>query len=171
MTHITKVGTILVRTDAIVPGVVDIHSEPYAPGWSLVTNFDGYGLGRLIHAAGWTFFWIAGEARAIALGSDGEKALPKAISRIIAKHKSEFNSLEITRVEYKSFFGIFPYISVSAVSRHIQESIFLVPVMGLYRGQQRGWSRARAHTLWEEATSLPGAAVTLIPQWSGGVSK
>jgi hypothetical protein len=36
----------------------------------------------------------------------------------------KFNSLQITRVASKRFLGV-PYVSVSACSRHIQESLFL----------------------------------------------
>ena len=44
---------------------------------------------------------------------------------MLARLKSEkFNSLEITRVASKRFLGV-PYVSVSARSRHIQESLFL----------------------------------------------
>jgi hypothetical protein len=92
----------------------------------LVKNLDGYGFGRKISEAGWTFFWLAGEIRATVFGFDGQKTVRRAVKRILANLKSgEFNSLEITRVASKRFLGL-PYASVSAHSRHIQESLFLL---------------------------------------------
>jgi hypothetical protein len=172
MPNIANTGTILVRTGTAVPGTLSIDSQPYAPGWRLVTNLDGSALGRQIHAEQWTFFCIAGETRAIAFGTNREKALPKAIRRLLARQKMEFNSLEITRVELRSFFGLLPYVSVSARSRHIQANIYLVPVTDVQeQGERREWSGVPSHTLWEETTTQLGGAKTDTPQWFEGVGK
>jgi len=81
-------------------------------------------IGRVL--AGWRFFCIAGEIKAIVLGFEGQKNVRRAVKRMLARLKSEkFNSLEITRVASKRFLGV-PYVSVSARSRHIQESLFLL---------------------------------------------
>jgi hypothetical protein len=82
-------------------------------------------LDREIHEAGWTFFCLAGEIKATVFGFDAQKVVRRAVKRILAKLKSErFNSLEITQVASKRFLGL-PYATVSACSRHIQESVFL----------------------------------------------
>jgi len=113
------------REGTELPGVVRLASEPYAAGWRLVKNLDGYGLGRKIHEAGWTFFCLAGDIKAITFGIDEQQMVRRAVKRILAKVGSEkFNSLEITRVANQRFLGV-PYASVSARSRHIQESVFL----------------------------------------------
>jgi hypothetical protein len=113
-------GRILVREGIELPRGVRLESEPYAAGWRLVKNLDGYGLGRTIHEAGWNFFCQAGGIKAAAFGVN-----ERAVKRILAKVESEkFNSLEITRVSNQRFLGV-PYASVSARSRHIQESVFL----------------------------------------------
>ncbi len=120
-----KTGTILIKEGTLLPGALRFESEPCAPGWRLVKNPDGDGLDRKIHEAGWTFFYLAGEIRGTVFGLDGQKTVRRAVERILAKLKSEkFNSLEITRVASKRFLGV-PYASVSAHSRHIQESLFL----------------------------------------------
>src|SRR5260370_17064040 len=101
------------------------ESERCATGWGLVKNLDGYGLGRKISEAGWTFFWMAGEIGATVFGFDSQKTVRRAVKRILANLKSgKFNSLEITRVASKRFLGL-PYASVSPQSQHIQKHVFL----------------------------------------------
>jgi hypothetical protein len=130
-------GTILIKDGTFLPDALQFESEPCATGWRLVKNFDGYGLGRKIHEAGWTFFWQAGELGATVFGFDGQKTVRRAVKRILANlNLEEFNSLEITRVVSKRFLGL-PYASVSAHSRHIQENAFLL--------------RAKDHQEWERA--------------------
>ena len=133
-----KAGTILIKEGILLPGALRLESEPCAPGWRLVKDVDGYRLHRKIHEAGWTFFFLAGEIKAIVFGSDGQNTVRRAVKRILANLKSEkFNSLEITRVASKRFLGV-PYASVSAYSRHIQESMFLFRAKDLQE-----WDRAR----------------------------
>ena len=133
-----KTGTILIKEGTLLPGTLRFESEPCAPGWRLVKDLDGYGLDRKIHEAGWTFFCLAGEIKSAVFGFDGEKTVLRAVKRILAKLKSErFNSLEITQVASKRFLGV-PYASVSARSRHIQESLVLFRAKDLQE-----WDRAR----------------------------
>jgi hypothetical protein len=120
-----KPGTILIKEGALLPGVLRFESEPCTPGWRLVKNLDGYGLGRKIHEAGWTFSWRPGELGATVFGLDEQKTLRRAVEQILANLESaEFNSLEILRVASeasKRFLGV-SYVTVSAQSRDIQES-------------------------------------------------
>jgi hypothetical protein len=126
MAETINTGTILIKDGTLLPEALRFESEPCATGWRLVKNLDGYGLGRKISEAGWTFFWLAGELGATVFGFDGQKTVRRAVKRILANPKSgEFNSLEITRVASKRFLGL-PYASVSAHSRQIQESLFLL---------------------------------------------
>ena len=119
-----KVGTILIKESTVLPEALRFESEPCMLGWRF-NKLDGYGLDRKIREAGWTFFCLAGEIKATVFGLDGQKTVRRAVKRILANLKSEkLNSLEITRVASKRFLGV-PYVSVSARSRHIQESMFL----------------------------------------------
>ncbi len=133
-----KTGTILIKEGTLLPEALRFESEPCAPGWKLVKHLDGYGVNRKIHEAGWTFFCLAGEIGATVFGLEGQETVRRAVKRILAKLKSErFNSLEITRVASKRFLGV-PYASVSARSRHIQESLVLFRAKDLQE-----WDRAR----------------------------
>jgi hypothetical protein len=117
-----KTGTILIEEAALLPESLQVQSEPCSNGWRLVKDLDGYGLDRKIRDAGWTFFYMAGEVHATAVGSDLEKTKRKAIQRVLANRKSpKFNCLEIAQAATKRFLGL-PYVSVSAHWRHIQES-------------------------------------------------
>ncbi len=131
-------GTILIKDGAVLPESLRFESEPYAKGWRLVKDLDGYGLDRKIRAAGWTFFYMAGEVNATAVGSDFEKTARRAVKKVIAYMKSDrLNCLEIAQVAAKRFMGL-PYVSVSAHPRHIQESIVLFHSKPLV-----GWDRAQ----------------------------
>ena len=125
MAETIDTGTILFKDETFLPDALQFDSEHCVTGWRLVKDLDGYGLDRKIRDAGWRFFCIAGEIKAIVLGLEGQKNVRRAVKRMLARLKSEkFNSLEITRVASKRFLGL-PYLSVSARSRHIQESLFL----------------------------------------------
>lgn len=128
MAQEVRTGTILVKEDAVLPKELQFESEPCVPGWRLVKDFDGYGLDREIQKTGWTFFCLAGEIKATVFGIDGQNVVRRAIERILVSPKSEeFNSLEITRVASvgSERFPLVCYTTVSAQSRHIQESLFL----------------------------------------------
>jgi hypothetical protein len=120
-----KTGTILIKEGTLLPGSLRFESESCAPGWRLVQNLDGYELRRKIHEAGWTFFCLAGEIGATVFGFNEQNTLRRAVEQILANLESaEFNSLEIMRLASeasKRFLGV-RYVTVSAQSRHIQES-------------------------------------------------
>ena len=84
MPDVTEAGRIFIREGTLLPKTLQIESEPYMPGWRSVKNLDGYGLGRKIHDAGWTFFCLAYETKAAVFGIDGEKMVRRAIERILA---------------------------------------------------------------------------------------
>jgi hypothetical protein len=65
-----KTGTILIKDGTFLPDALRFESEPCATGWRLVKNLDGYGLGRKVHEAAWTFFYLAGEIKATICGFD-----------------------------------------------------------------------------------------------------
>lgn len=109
-----------------MPAAPAIESEVFLPGWRVV-KIDRQALTRQIETANWNFFYLAGETKAIVLGRDGLGTLRRAVKSILARQEGrKFNSLEITRIVSRRFFGI-PFTSVTAHSRHIQEGLGLVP--------------------------------------------
>ena len=117
--------TILIRENTLLPAGLSVKTEVFLPGWTVIKNLDGYGLGRRIEEAKWNFFYLAGDLRAVAFGRKGPGTLRRAVRRILAKRREDrFNSLEITKVVSKRFLGI-PFTSVMAHFRHIQQEIGL----------------------------------------------
>ena len=122
-----KTGTILIKEGTLLPEFLRFESEAFLPGWRVVKDLNGYGLGQKIEEAKWYFFYLVDEFRAIALGGEDLGTLRRAAKQILAKQEGQkFNSLEITKVASKRFLGI-PFMSVTAHFRHIQQGICVVP--------------------------------------------
>jgi len=84
MTGKIKTGTILIKEGSLLPGSLRFESEPYSNGWRSVKDLDGYGLDRKIREVGRTFFYMAGEVHATAVGSDSEKTTRRAVKKVIS---------------------------------------------------------------------------------------
>ncbi len=122
MTDAIKTGTILIEGDATMPRSLVLEGKSYSGGWRSVSNLDLNGLDAAIHKAGWTFFFMAGEIKITAFGFDKDRAVRRAVKRVITNVEAhKCNCVEITEVAAKSFLGM-PYVNVSAHSRHIQKS-------------------------------------------------
>ena len=139
MAHTIEIGTLLVKAGTLLPETLQLESDPYLKGWRVVKNLGSSGMDRKLCEAGWTFFYMAGEVKAIVFGSDSEKTTRRAVKKVIANMKSDrFNCLEISQVAAKGFLGL-PYVTVSAHPRHIQESMFLFHTKRLAE-----WDRAKS---------------------------
>jgi hypothetical protein len=120
-----KVGAILIEDWPLATQFLGLESEPYSEKWSLVKVLDGFALDRKIHAAGWNFFFMATQVKAMFFGALGAKKIQNALKRILGKVKRQhFNALEVTEIVAKRFLGV-PYSIVSAHSRHVQQSCYL----------------------------------------------
>ena len=105
--------------------LLGLESEPCSGEWSLLKVLDGFALDRKIHAAGWNFFFMAAEVKVMFFGFVGEAKIQNALKRILEKVKQQqFNGLEVTEIVARRFLGV-PYVTVSAHSRHMQESCYL----------------------------------------------
>jgi hypothetical protein len=124
MSPAVQVGTILIEDQLLMPRF-GVESEPYSGNWSLVRAPDGLALDREINDAGWNFFFMAPEVKVMVLGALGANKIQNALKRILMKVEHQgFNSLEVTGIVAKHFMGV-PYTTVSAHSRHIQQSCYL----------------------------------------------
>jgi hypothetical protein len=120
-----QVGSILMKKWPVTMQSLGLESEPCSGSWSLVNVLDGFVLDRRIHAAGWNFFFMAGEVKGMFFGALGAKKIQSALRRILEKvRKQDFNSLEVTAIVAKRFLGV-RYTVVTAHSRHLQRSCYL----------------------------------------------
>lgn len=125
MAPTVQVGTILMKEWPGMTQLLRLESEPCSGEWSLLKVLDGYTLDRKIHAAGWNFFFMAAEIKAMFFGRVGAGKIQKALKRILRKVKQQqFNGLEVTQIVARRFLGV-PYVTVSAHSRHMQQSCYL----------------------------------------------
>jgi hypothetical protein len=116
-----KVGTILIEERPRITKFLELESESCSGKWSVVRGLDGFALDRKIHAAGWSFFFMAAEVKVMFLGAPGTAKIKNALHRILAKVRlHNFNCLEVTGIVANRFLGV-PYTTVSAHSRHIQQ--------------------------------------------------
>jgi hypothetical protein len=124
MSQTLKVGTILMKMKEWVgvPDLPRLETRLCFGEWSVISVPDAFALDRTIHAAGWNFFFMATEVKTMFLGFLGEEKMRRAMKRISAKVKLQhFNGLEITEITARHFLGV-PYVTVSAHSRHMQQS-------------------------------------------------
>jgi hypothetical protein len=125
MTQEVQIGTILIRENPAAAQAIGFQSQPYSATWGLVKALDGLALDHKIHAAGWSFFFMAAEVKVAFCGGVGTKNMQNAMKRMLEKLKPmNFNCLEVTGIVAKRFLGV-PYTVVSAHSRHIQQSCYL----------------------------------------------
>jgi hypothetical protein len=142
MTTTVQVGTILIGDQPQLTQTLALESEPYSGKWSVLKGRDGSALDRQIHAAGWNFFFMAAETKAMFFGAIGAKKIQNALQRILGKVRQQnYNCLEVTGIVAKRFCGL-PYATVSAHSRHIQQSCQLDGIERRRAGQRdAAWAR------------------------------
>jgi len=115
----------MMRAGTTIPQSLQVEAEPYSPGWEIIKNSDGNSVDRDLRRTDWNFFFLAASIQATAIGYVGARTVRRAMERVLAKAApSKFNCLEVTEISAKQFLG-FPYVHVSAHSRHIQKSPFL----------------------------------------------
>jgi len=120
-----QVGTILMTEWPGITQSLGLENEPCSGNWRMVKALDSFALDRKIHAAEWNFFFMATEVKVMFFGALREKKMQNALKRILRKvQPRHFNGLEITEIVAKRFLGV-PYVTVSAHSRHMQQSCYL----------------------------------------------
>jgi len=97
---------------------------PPLSGWAAVANVRSV-FEEEMRAAGWVFFFMAGEIEASVLGFDQSKALRRAVARLAGRAKAQnCNALEIAQITRVRFLGV-SRVSISAHIRHLQKgSVF-----------------------------------------------
>ena len=124
MAATVEVGTVLIEGQPPrVAEVLGLESEPYLGNWSVIKVLDGFALDKKIRAAGWNFFFETDEVKVMFFGGISTANVQDALKQILGKkvRRQNFNCLEVTGIVAERFWAI-PYVTVSALSRHIQQS-------------------------------------------------
>ena len=91
-----KTGAVMIREGVFLPECAHIETVGYSAGWRSVVNDDSFAIDRKLRAAGWQFFFVAGELRVIEPGW-GASTIRRGTSRILARGgKRNLNGMEIT---------------------------------------------------------------------------
>src|SRR6202158_5499066 len=137
-----QVGTILMKDWPCTTPLLNLESEPCSGNWSVLKVLDSFALDRKIHAAGWNFFFMAAQVKVMFVGTVGVVKIQNALKRILGKVKQQqFNGLEVTQIVARRLLGV-PYVTVSAHSRHMQQSCYLDSAMARQTSQSTSeWAR------------------------------
>ena len=137
-----QVGAIVMKDWPGMKKLLGLECEPYSGQWTLLKALDVRALDRKIHAAGWNFFFMATEVKAMFFGSLGAAKVQNALKRILETVKQQhFNGLEVTAIVTRHFLGM-PYVTVSAHSRHMQHSCQLDSTDARQTSQENSeWAR------------------------------
>jgi hypothetical protein len=80
-----QVGSILIEERLPVAQVLGLQSQAYSGSWGIVKAFDSSTLDRMLHAAGWNFFFMAAEVRVMFFGAPETRKMQGALKRILEK--------------------------------------------------------------------------------------
>jgi hypothetical protein len=143
MSATVHVGSILIKEWSGMPQLLGFETEPCSGNWSMVKAPDVFALDRKIHAAGWNLFFMAAEVKVMFIGAVSAAKIQNALQGLLRKVRQQhFNSLEITGIVAKRFLGV-PYVTVSAHSRHMQQSCTLDSADARQASQHSAeWARA-----------------------------
>lgn len=114
-----KPGTLLVRTNVVLPRSLASNGETVFPGWKVLRNIDAATMERETREVGWHFFFVVPPMEAAAFARSKERALIEALKKILANAESwNLNAVEITRVKARNFW-FFHRALIAANIRHV----------------------------------------------------
>jgi len=116
-----KVDTILMKEWPGAPKLPGLKTEPCFGEWSLVKMMDTFAMDRKIHAAEEFLFHGYGSQDDVSWVPWEEK-VQSALKRMLGRGKLQnFNGPKVTDITARRFLDV-PYVTVSAHSRHMQQS-------------------------------------------------
>ncbi len=120
-----EVGTILMEDRPAITQSLGLDGESFSRGWSVLNTVGASAFELKVGAAGWRFFFLAGEVKATVFGPPGALNTQRALLGILSKVREQnFNCFEVTKIAEGHFLGI-PYTTVGGNSRHVQKAWIL----------------------------------------------
>jgi hypothetical protein len=122
-----QVGTILIEDRPLILRSLNLESEFYVGTWGVLQSLTSQALDQKIFASGWNCFFMAAEVKATVFGSAAARTIRRALKQIFLQVRDpDFNCLEVTKIAESRFLGL-PYLTVCALSRHIQQGYLMEP--------------------------------------------
>jgi len=123
MSYANESAILLVREGTELPPDLATEGEAFLPGWRVVKNFDSYSLRRKIRETNWRFLQLRGGKETRVMGRARQATLRRGVAQILNELRSRnFNSLEITVLVSKSFFGVI-FLDIAVNLRHFQYNV------------------------------------------------
>jgi hypothetical protein len=123
-THDISAGSVLIKSDAILPHSMRIAFKRYG-SWTLATETNGVGFERMLSEAGWHFFFIVPEIRVGAVSSNRNNAVRAALNKALAAVESQnLNALEIVNVSSRRILGLH-HVKFVVHPRHVIQRPYL----------------------------------------------
>ena len=120
MPNLIQAGTMMVEQSAILQSL-GIESGSYDKRWRSLGSLDSSAFETKLQAAGWNFFFMAEQLRAVVPAWGGQSTIGRGVKRLLAQTRLQhFNCMEVSHVLKRRFLGI-PYVSIAAHARHIQK--------------------------------------------------
>lgn len=119
-----RAGSVLIKSNASLPDSVQFESKRYR-SWSLLTEADGFQVGRTLSDVGWHFLFMVPEVRTGALSSNRNRGLRKALKKVLSAIEAQrLNAMEIAEINTRRLLGL-SYVEIVAYPRHVKNSPFL----------------------------------------------
>jgi hypothetical protein len=119
-----RAGSVLIQRDAALPDSAQFECKRYG-SWNLLTESNGFEVGRTLSDARWHFFFMVPEISTGAFSSNSRVGLRKALKKVLAAVGAKsFNAVEIAEIRTRGFLG-WNYIQVVAYARHVNNTPFL----------------------------------------------
>jgi hypothetical protein len=113
---------LLVKDGTALPPDLKKESTGFLPGWRIVKNFDNHSLRQRMRETNWSLLQLRGGKEKRVMGRGRQQILRRGVMQILGELKGKrFNSLEITVVGSKSFFGML-FLNIAVIPRHFQHS-------------------------------------------------
>ena len=119
-----RAGSVLIQRDAALPDSAQFECKRYG-SWNLLTEANGFEVGRTLSHARWHFFFMVPEVSTGAFSSNRRVGLRKALKKVLAAVEAQnWNAVEIAEIRTRSFLE-WNCIQVVAYARHVNNSPFL----------------------------------------------
>jgi len=93
----------LLRGRVELPANLNLVTEEFQEGWSVVQSGDTHWLDKEIRQRGWHFIWIGEGSRRGGVGQTSQEAIASALKLALRRVSERFNAAEVESIEVKKY--------------------------------------------------------------------